>query len=72
MDTGSIAFYPLVINLNGGKEDDQKEFFKAWITIVDGSASHAGDDSHACHGGISLAAGGQSKFHQLLPRRCIQ
>jgi hypothetical protein len=59
MDTGSIAFYPSVINLNGGKEDDQKEFFEAWIAIVGGHISRAGGDGHACSGGISLAAGGQ-------------
>jgi hypothetical protein len=44
--------------LNGGKEDDQKDFFEAWIAIVDCFANHAGHDSHTCSGGISLAAGG--------------
>jgi hypothetical protein len=54
MDTGSIAFYPLVINFNGGKEDDQKDFFEVWITTVDGY--HASNYSNACNGDFSMAA----------------
>ena len=39
----------------------KKIFLKRGL-LVDGHASRAGDDGHACFGGDSLAAGGQSRF----------